>query len=154
VDRRELAMLVLSAKIRLAADYRWEPVAQQVRDALLDAFGFQRRALGQPALLCEVMSVMQAVPGVAYVDVDSFGGVPEVVTGADGTRRLPTLDEISQTVRAIVSPGSTQGLSQTSGPAQAVIVNATGFAHGMIRPAQLAVLTPAVPATLVLNQIQ
>src|SRR5712691_10534435 len=110
VDRRELVMLVLSAKIRLAADYQWEPVVQQVRDSLLDAFGFQRRALGQPALLCEVISVIQAVPGVAYVDVDSFGGVPERTAEADGTRRLLTLDEISQTVHAIVEPGSTQKL--------------------------------------------
>jgi len=153
-DRRELVMLVLSAKIRLAADYQWEPVVQQVRDSLLGAFGFQRRALGQPALLCEVISVIQAVPGVAYVDVDSFGGVPERTAEADGTRRLLTLDEISQTVHAIVEPGSTQKLSQTSGPAQAVSVNVAGFAQGAIHPAQLAILTPTVPATLVLNQIK
>jgi hypothetical protein len=51
VDVRELKVLVLSAGIQLMTGYLWEPVAAAVRARLLDAFGFGRRALGQPALL-------------------------------------------------------------------------------------------------------
>jgi predicted phage baseplate assembly protein len=108
VDLRELKVLTLSAKVRLAPDYLWEPVATAIRAALLDVFGFQRRALGQPALLSEVISLMQNIDGVAYVDVDAFGGIPEKT--ADGTdparpiRRLLTLDEIALTMKAIVNP--------------------------------------------------
>ena len=58
---RELIVLVLSANVRMAADYQWEPVATNVRATLLDAFGFQKRALGQPALLSEVISAIQKI---------------------------------------------------------------------------------------------
>ena len=84
VQLRELVVLVLSANVRLAADYQWEPVATEIRATLLDAFGFQKRALGQPVLLSEVISAIQNIDGVEYVDVDAFGGVPEKKPEADG----------------------------------------------------------------------
>ena len=88
VELREMVVLVLSAKVRLAADYQWEPVATEIRAALLDSFGFQKRALGQPVLLSEVISSIQKIDGVAYVDVDAFGGIPEKKAAVDGTRRV------------------------------------------------------------------
>ena len=91
---RELMLMVISARVRLMPDYQWEPVVVRVREALLDAFGFEARELGQDVLLSEVISVMQSVRGVAYVDVDSFGGIPEKINDF-GARRLLTPDEIS-----------------------------------------------------------
>jgi phage-related baseplate assembly protein len=70
-------LIVISANFRILPDYQWEPVVNQVRAALLDAFSFDRRELGRDVLLSEVISVIQTVRGVAYVDVDSFGGIPE-----------------------------------------------------------------------------
>jgi len=55
------------------ADFLWESVASAVRAKLLDSFGFDRRALGQWVLTSEVISVIQNVAGVAYVDVDALG---------------------------------------------------------------------------------
>jgi hypothetical protein len=107
VELRELKVLSLSAKVRLAPDYLWEPVATAIRTRLLDVFGFQRRALGQPALLSEVISVIQNVDGVAYVDIDAFGGIPEKTVDDSVTppiRRLLTLDELALTMKAIVNP--------------------------------------------------
>ena len=49
----------------------------RIRSALLEEFGFERRELGQDVALSEVTSVIQQVPGVAYVDVDVLGGIPE-----------------------------------------------------------------------------
>ena len=158
VDLRELLVLALSAKIRLLPDYQWEPVATTVRATLLDQFGFHKRALGQPALLCEVISAIQNVRGVAWVDVDAFGGIPEKTSDEDGTRRLLTLDELAETVQAIVDPEEFGGTSQSggvvqSGPAQIVNANQAGYENGALRPAQLAIFSPAVPDTIVLNQI-
>jgi hypothetical protein len=156
IEMRELVVLVLSAKVRLLPDYLWEPVALAIRTGLLETFGFHKRALGQPALLCEVIAAIQSVAGVSYVDVDAFGGIPEKKAELDKngrpTRRLLTLDELAKKVQEIVAPPTpkTKG-AQTA--AQRVDVNVAAPELGSLRPAQLAILTPAVPDTLILNQI-
>jgi predicted phage baseplate assembly protein len=159
VELRELVVLVLSANVRLAADYQWEPVVTKIRAALLDSFGFQKRELGQPALLSEIIAVMQKIRGVEYVDVDAFGGVPEKKAQKDGSRQLLTLDELAQAVQQIfnpqknTAPGMTSSTTQFA-PAPRVDVNLADFESGSLRPAQLAIFTDAVPDTLILNQIE
>jgi len=161
---RELMVLVLSANVRIAPDYQWDVVAPKVRATLLDVFGFQKRALGQPALLSEVISAIQKIEGVQYVDVDAFGGVPEKKPEADdngkptGGRTLLTLDEIAATVQQIVNPRQNSLATRFSRraesvPAARVDVNLADFEAGALRPAQLAIFTEAVPDTLILNQI-
>jgi hypothetical protein len=135
VETRELIVLVLSANVRLATDYQWELVVTKIRAALLDSFGFQKRALGQPVLLSEIMSVIQNIPGVEYVDVDTFGGVTEQLS----------LDGIAAAAQSIVKQSS---------PASRVEVNLANFEGGSLHPAQLATFTDAVPDTLILNQIK
>jgi hypothetical protein len=176
---RELMMIVISARVRIMPDYQWEPVVKGVRDALLDALGFESRELGQDVLLSEVISVMQAVRGVAYVDVDRFGGIPEKIR-ENGGRRLLTPDEISKAVlclptvwshddmeswcRQQTSPDSEcveymnckkyGNTEKTKGVRSRIRVNLAGLEGGVIRPAQLAFLTPDVPETLILNRIE
>ncbi|MBO7942390.1 hypothetical protein JTP77_041790, partial [Streptomyces sp. S9] len=77
VAMRERLALVLQAKLKLLPGYQWEPVSQAVRERLLDRFGFHARAIAQPALLCELVAAMQSVRGIDWVDVDSFGAIPE-----------------------------------------------------------------------------
>jgi predicted phage baseplate assembly protein len=152
VDLRELVVLVLSANVRLAPDYQWEPVVQKIRASLLDTFGFQRRALGQPVFLSEVISLVQSIEGVAYVDVDAFGDIPERKADTDGKRVLLTLDDLTAAVEAIVNP--TSGLTPAPpGPARRVDVNLADFENSAVRPAQLAIFTPTVADTVILNQI-
>ncbi len=162
---RELVVLVLSANVRIAPDYQWDAVAPNVRATLLDAFGFQKRALGQPALLSEVISAMQKIEGVQYVDVDAFGGVPEKKPEVDdqgnptGRRTLLALTDIAAAVQQIVSPSRASVLarrasSAESVPAARVDVNLADFEGGTLRPAQLAIFTDAVPDALILNQIK
>lgn len=150
LDSRELITLVVSANIRLQPDYLWDPVALEIRTVLLDKFGFRKRGLGQPALLCEIIGAIQAVEGVAYVDVDAFGGVPEKSTDANGERQLQTLDQLAQAVQDIVKPP--QGAPV--GPSQSVLASLAGFDKGALHAAQLAIFTPAVQDTIVLNQIK
>lgn len=159
LEIRELMLVVISAGIRILPDYQWEPVVTEVRSALLDAFSFDRRELGQDVLLSEVMSVMQSVRGVAYVDVDAFGGIPEKnvkeveesVMGRKvkiNKRLLLTPQEIAGSVQTVVDVSRMEGPPKTR-----VAVNMAGFEDGTLRPAQLAFLTPEVPETLILNQI-
>lgn len=74
------------ASFRLVAKLRCDPlfVADTVHDAvaaaLIDYFSFERRQLGQPVFRSEVIAVIQAVPGVDWVDLDAFyrGDTPEL----------------------------------------------------------------------------
>ena len=163
VDMRERNALVLSAKLKLLPGRRWETVASAVRETLLDRFGFNKRALGQPALLSEVISAMQGVAGVAWVDVDAFGAVPERIshttTDPDGTlrttRELLSQKQIADTVQGIVSPNAPT--SAGARPADRQLPNVPawpgGLDQGALRPAEVVAFTPAVTDTLILNQV-
>ncbi len=145
IELRELKLLVLSARVRIHPDYLWEKVEPKIRTALLDTFSFERRELGQDALLSEAISAMQRVTGVEYVDVDTFGGVAEKIS-TRGMRRLRTPAEIADEVQVIVN------LSGSQGPEHRVSANLADFEGQSLRPAQLAYLSPLIPATLILNE--
>ncbi|MBI2753353.1 MAG: putative baseplate assembly protein [Betaproteobacteria bacterium] len=156
VELRELVILVASIQIKIDPDYRWDDVSTRVRAAILDRFGFDRRSLGQPALLCELIVAVQAVEGVVYLDVDAFGGIPEKVADAKGNRTLLTMGEIASRVENLTKASTQTGkLGQpvAMGVSQRVDVNQADLEKGQVRPAQLAVFTSAVQDTLVLNQI-
>ena len=171
VDLRERKALVLSARIKLLPGYVWSPtqanapagVASTVRATLLDAFGFDKRALGRAALLSEAISVIQAVPGVAWVDVDAFGAVPErvvqVATGADGNvhraRVLLTQDDIVEAVAGIVNAGARFNQNGKTVERMPPNVDAWpgGLDQGLLRPAEVVAFAPLVPDTLILNEM-
>ncbi|HZS45947.1 MAG TPA: putative baseplate assembly protein, partial [Blastocatellia bacterium] len=147
VKTRELMLLVISAKVRILPDYQFESVASNIRPVLLDTFGFQRRDLGQSVFLSEVISAIQHVPGVAYVDVDVLDSVSES-DASDADRLTKKLQQISTTttkpkrfifVRG-AEPQSQAGCGQTTVSAN-------------ICPAQLAILSPDVPDTLILTEL-
>ncbi len=155
VSLRERITLVLQAKIRLRDGYRWEPVSTAVRTRLLDRFGFAQRVLARPVLLCELIAAIQSVPGVDWVDVDSFGGIPEKIVPAGSTQGvLITQDQITHAVQAILGAVETQtGSKHSAVPPQRIDANRAVLAGGIVRPAQLAMFAPAVSDTLILNQI-
>jgi hypothetical protein len=161
VEMREFKMLVLSAKIRLALDYVWDVVVAAVRARLLDVFGFGKRALGQWVLLSEVISAIQNINGVAYVDVDALGAIPEtiLVEGADGTslRRPSTPNEVLAAVQSIVGGGTAASILRSRAALDRLPTDVAawpgGSDAGVLRPAELAVFSPAIPDTLILNQI-
>jgi predicted phage baseplate assembly protein len=161
VDPRELVVLVLSAKVKLLPDYQWDTVVQTIRAAILDRFGFDKRSLGQSVVLSQLVSLIQSKEGVAYVDVDGFGGIPEKVAKPDGTRALLTFEQMANAVAEItnsVSNAATGIANSVSNkvvtvPPRRVDVNQADFENGAVRPAQLAIFTEAVQDTIVLNQV-
>ncbi|HNB51671.1 MAG TPA: putative baseplate assembly protein [Anaerolineales bacterium] len=88
---RKLKLLVVVAKVRLLADYEWEAVAPTIRAAMLDTFSFFRRKLGQDIVSSEVISTIQSVAGVAYVDL-------EVMDAIDEDADLSDLANLAQTL--------------------------------------------------------
>ncbi|MCA2218023.1 putative baseplate assembly protein [Jidongwangia harbinensis] len=134
VAERELLMLLLAINVEVHPDHRWELVERAVRAALLDRFGFARRALGQDVVLSDVISTVHRVSGVVYADVDSIGVVPEDVTSA-------ALEAL------------TAGLTTPPPPRIAVDMARFDDDTGKLRPAQIAILSPEVPETLVLQEV-
>ncbi|MBL8651934.1 MAG: putative baseplate assembly protein [Sphingopyxis sp.] len=94
----------LAARLFHHADYRAEDVELAAKAALLDAFGFARRNIGQVVSAAEAIAALQAVPGVVGVDLDQLaliadGGSPlpaaslATVLPAQGARLLPPADD-------------------------------------------------------------
>jgi hypothetical protein len=81
VDSFERVLLIVSAKVSLLPDYLWESVKEKMRASLWDKLGFDSRELGQGVTQSEVLSLMQAVPGVNYVDLDLLDSVSEATLG-------------------------------------------------------------------------
>ncbi|KZC15632.1 putative baseplate assembly protein [Rhodanobacter sp. FW510-R12] len=148
LDVRELLALTVSAKVGLRPDVTWESVEPALRAALLDAFGFERRALAQAVYLSELVACMQAVRGVAWVDVDAFGSLDEATLlagfGAGGGNGKHG-DAASLTAHAIAT-------ATAAVPPRVQVLPARYDDNGMLRPAQLAYLPPNVPDTLLLQE--
>jgi predicted phage baseplate assembly protein len=147
VETRERLSLVISAQVHILPDYLEEKVGPKIRYALLDSFGFDNRELGQPAFLSEAISAIQRVEGVAYVDVDLFDSVSE----ADLKAVLTAKDRL-------VTSGGTMIRYATGGLAltlkQVVQARLASADNGEVKPAQLAVLLPDAPETLILNLVK
>jgi len=139
VEMRDLMLLLLKAKIKVLPDYKWDFVEPKIREALLDAYGFERRELGQDVYLSEVLSVMQSVEGVEYVDLDILDSISEKDTIDTITniyeKKLSEFNQPRQYIRAnLAMPPSSQDPE--------------------ISPAQLAIFSPDAPRTLDLTEVK
>ncbi|MEW2397738.1 putative baseplate assembly protein [Streptomyces sp. NPDC046862] len=181
VDVRELVLLLVAAKVKVAPDHAWQIVEPRLRQALLRRLGFEGRELGRPARLSDVLAAAHTVPGVDYVDVDVFTGIPASSTPEELTALLTrpgspratvpahpaTYDEKTHTVRA--EGGETlSSISARYGVPLAELLRLnpditdtrrlargrTVFVFRGIRPAQLALLSPKAADTLILTEVK
>lgn len=136
VALRKLKLLVISAGVKVLADYKWESVEPNIRAALLDTFGFDQRDLGQSAFLGEVISTIQTVEGVSYVNVTTFDSVAEDITVTQLAALASTL-ALNNVVEADLAHVDPSEMDPTK--------------H--IAPAELAIVTPDIPDTVILTQI-
>ncbi|QIP88018.1 putative baseplate assembly protein [Streptomyces sp. Tu 2975] len=178
VDVRDLVLLLLAAKVKVAPDHTWSVVEPRLRQALLRTFGPEGRELGRPARLSEVMATAHRVPGVDHVDVDVFGGVPATPDGPAGLAerlggpaatvpaRHAGYDEVVHRVTADGGETLTSVAGRHGVPlAELLRLNPDitdtrrlekgrrVFVFRGVRPAQLALLTPQVPDTLILTEV-
>lgn len=180
VEWRELVLLLLAARVKVAPDHTWALVEPRVRTALLTKLGYPGRELGQPARLSDVLATAQSVPGVDYVDVDAFTGVPASSTPQELSRLATGLDRPRDTVpaRSAEYAEDTYRVTAADGESLTDIAARGGitlaellrlnpditdtarlpkgrsvFVFRGIRPAQLALFTPDVPDTLILTEV-
>ena len=155
VDIAEVKLLVISAQVRVLPDYQLESVAPNIRAALYDAFGFEQRDLGQPVYQSEVLSVIQGVAGVAYVDL-------AILDAVDQQALLDALNKIHaeelQEANTGQQPDPTEDLENLLGlgvnqyvPSE--LARADPSADGGVDPAQLVFLSADVPDTLILTEL-
>jgi hypothetical protein len=133
---RRLKVLVISAGVKVKPDYKWESVAGNLRSTLLDLYSFDRRELGQSAFLSEAVSAMQAIAGVQYVDMRKFDFVAESVTVEQLAALANTLG-----ARSVVEAELAHVDQTATDPAKRIL------------PAELVILTPDIPDTLILTEI-
>ena len=164
VDTRELMLLVISANVKVLPDYQWESVEPKIRKVLLDKFSFEHRELGQDVFLSEVMSTIQEVSGVAYVDVDVFNSVSET-EAVDPAKLVEKLQKLVQTGVPKGQVRAGEVLSSDPNPLDIgrITVNLARMetdpkkrflADQLIQPAQLVVLSPDLPLSLILNPVE
>ncbi|MFE7167641.1 putative baseplate assembly protein [Streptomyces sp. NPDC057616] len=181
VDVRELVLLLAAARVKVAPDHTWEYVEPRLRQALLRRLGYEGRELGQPARLSDLLATAHTVPGVDYVDVDVFTGVPASATpdelaallGDPGPPRASvpareaTYDEQIHTVRAENGETLSEVCARFGIPLAELlrlnpdITDTRRLKKGRpvcvfrgIRPAQLALLSPRAADTLILTEVK
>jgi len=138
---RKVQLLVIAAGVQVLPDYAWESVEPKIRAAVLDAFGFDNRDLGQSAFLSEAIALMQNIEGVSYVDVQTFDGVPEDITAGQLAGLASTLQRQNHVLAQFARLNPYFDPSTDTDPCQRIL------------PAELIFLTPDIPDTLILNQI-
>ncbi|MDX3454907.1 putative baseplate assembly protein [Streptomyces sp. ME02-8801-2C] len=181
VDVRELVLLLVAARVKVAPDHAWELVEPRLRQALLRRLGFEGRELGRPARLSEVLATAHTVPGVDYIDVDVFTGVPASATPGRLTELLAhpgtprpsvpahpaTYEERTHTVRnadgeTLSSVCARHGvplaellrLNPDITDTRRLAKGRTVYVFRGIRPAQLALLSPRAADTLILTEVK
>ncbi|MGW2517715.1 putative baseplate assembly protein [Streptomyces sp. NPDC001617] len=181
VDVRELVLLLVSAKVKVAPDHAWEYVEPRLRAALLRRLGYEGRELGQPARLSDLLAAAHTVPGVDYLDVDVFTGIPASVTPDELAALLADPGEPRSSVPA--HPATYQEKIHTVRAANGETLSEICHRYGIplarllrlnpditdtrrlkkgrsvfvlrgIRPAQLALLSPHAADTLILTEVK
>jgi predicted phage baseplate assembly protein len=137
VDGCELMFLIVAASVTVTSDAVWQDVEPEVRSRLLDTFGYQQRDLGQSIALSEVIAAIQAVAGVAAVEVTTFDEISASDTDLD-SRLKARLAEIGS---GAVPASTIEVLSARIDPATMKPL-----------PAQLAFLSADLPDALMLME--
>lgn len=150
VEPCERVRLVLLLGIRTAPGHLPEKVEAQVRGALATRLGFAQATLAHPVYLSAVIATAHGVAGVDFVHVDAFGGIPEGADPAEvvGFAEHPSVASCVPARSA--GPRPVRDTSRFGVPSDAVRDHPPRTA---LSPAQLVLLDPDVPGTLILRRI-
>jgi len=113
-------------------------VSAGVRAALLSAYSYDNRSLGQDVVLSDIVATIQGVPGVDYAVVTGL----TVIGLGDPAATVQALSELAGTL-------STQPPTRITVP---LAMTDPSPPH-TIDPAQIAIFSPDVPDSIVLTQI-
>jgi predicted phage baseplate assembly protein len=181
---RELVLLIVALSVKLTPDAAWDLVEPVLRSTLTNLLSVSNRQLGQPAYASEVIAAAQSVPGVDYVELQAFTGVPGSTTplglaalftniakpATSVPSALAAFDETRHTVAVDPGTGLVETLAEIAAEYALSVEALSALNPGLqdvilplgdsvvvfrgIRPAQLVVLSDAVPDTLILREIK
>ncbi|HWQ19544.1 MAG TPA: putative baseplate assembly protein, partial [Methanotrichaceae archaeon] len=137
VEPRVLVLLLIKAYVKLLDGYQWESVQPRIRAALYSAFGFDMRDLGRSVQQSEVISAIQSIEGVAYVDL-------EVLEGISGNTTPEELESLLSNLKE-------------GDPRPYIRAEQAGIdPRGGLQPAQLVILSsdPGLADTLILQEVK
>jgi hypothetical protein len=162
LHNREASLLIVVAKVRLAADQQWNKIEPKLRRTLLDTFSYEQADLGEDALLSDAISVVQNFAGIDYVDVDVFDAVrqDEITQLANRLTRLarrPRIHVPRERLATVRIPDK-ESKNESSVPPTVdtpltVIQQSTTRLRETFQPAQLCYLPPDIPGALILEQL-
>ncbi|WP_457580095.1 putative baseplate assembly protein [Ensifer canadensis] len=138
---RELLVMVIQARIVIDPDRLWDKVEPELRRRLLDGFSYDRRKLGESVYLSAALTKMQRTPGVAAVAIETFGAIKE----SDLRNRDALASAVKQLGRAKFIPSSGARLRDP---------DTVKPGESRVAPAQLAIIVPQAPFTLILNRAE
>ena len=81
----------LTAKIKVSKDMLSDKVLMSVKNMILDTFSFEKRQFGQPVTLSEVVTLIQNIQGVIFVDLDELhidDNYEEIIAESFGKTRV------------------------------------------------------------------
>ncbi|MCC5626058.1 hypothetical protein [Nostoc sp. CHAB 5715] len=116
---------------------------------MFEKFSFERQELGEDVVLSRVIGTIQQVPGVDYVDVDILDSVSET--------EAQNPDILNKKLQQLAKLGMSRGDGQLPvQPKQRIPVNLAVFDStiNQLFPAQLAILSPQVPDTLIMKELK
>ena len=139
----QITLIVLAASVHIGPGYQWTGVSAAVSAALLSAYSYDSRSLGQAVVLSDIVATIQARAGRGLRHrhrPDHPGAVRR-----PGVHRQYHWPALATALGARPRRGSPIPLAAPVRPAATPPL--------AISPAQVAVLTPDVPDSLVLTQI-
>jgi predicted phage baseplate assembly protein len=137
VEICEFMFLVISAQVMVLPGYDFASIAPQIRATLLDEFGFDNQELAVSIPLSRVVSALQNVSGVQYVNVQVLDSISESDTSSP--------DVLAAKLNEIVN---------AQAPKTTIVVPpAQRDSTGTIDAAGLAFLNADLPDTLILTEI-
>jgi predicted phage baseplate assembly protein len=142
----QITLIVLAASVHIQPGYQWTDVSAAVRTALQSAYSYDSRSLGQAVVLSDIVATIQAVPGVDYAVVTAL----TVMALTDPDATVAALANLATTLSA--PPKSSIPIPLAT-PARVDRFGNKLPPPWVINPAQVAILTPDVPDSLVLTQI-
>jgi hypothetical protein len=147
MDVCERMLLFIKANVRLDPDYLWSSVEAKIRAALLDAFSFEIRELGQDVMLSEAISTIQHVPGVVYVDIDLLDSISEIeaLDPAEAAKKMKSLMDGDS--------ASNDEIDENTCPHISVNLARFDDKNAGILPAQIAYLSPDIPEAISLKEL-
>jgi len=130
----EKVLLLIVARVRIAADSLWDDVAPAVRQAVLTRFGFEHRDIAQDATPGGVSDAIHGVPGVEEAEIVRL----DATVAGDVQSDLARLFDPSQSSHR---------------PLRGVRARAARIEAGRPRAAQIVFLSAAVRSALILSEL-